>query len=549
MASGGLFKTPEELRKMGWMPQDEASKLLGLPQGEMISWDYIDSEQRASDGENWVLLLPGVQASRQSGDQKGQATTDQRFPDSDSNAECKVSNAKCKTENGKRKKRRNDPVDPSLFPQRERIPSSRSRWGEKPVLISVEEAAGRTGWSVGYLKRQLGNFVEAAWEGGERRVVLQWVEWFLAARAEERTWKAGERERKRNAKALESGVQEEETTDDGRSTTDVEQPSWIPEWITCTEAASLLQVTPVHIHQLARQGKLPTKMGSREGKPWTGRAGKVCRLVLHSAVRAREEMKERTRRRGSKTPEQWKYDLRHPVVRTKMEPGIGDRLISRREAASILGIQEASLSKLICRGIVFAWQKDPGKRGSRTFFSERQVVRVSQRPERLKYFQTRRMSNDQCSMSNPDNERRWEEKGIVADPWSARSGWAERDHGEYYSTRQVGILLGVCRGTVDSYREGGRLKGYRLPWKVGKYERRRWWFFKKEDVHALMNDPEYIRNRTKYRRSQTPEAKSERLRKWFQEPPYVPHGPNPYWERKRRIELAAREAAAWLSEP
>src|SRR5687768_3525032 len=55
---GGLFKTPEELRKMGWMPQDEASKLLGLPLGEMISWDYIESEQRASDGENWVHLLP-----------------------------------------------------------------------------------------------------------------------------------------------------------------------------------------------------------------------------------------------------------------------------------------------------------------------------------------------------------------------------------------------------------------------------------------------------------------------------------------------------------
>ena len=56
----GLFKTAEELRAMGWITQQEASKLLGLPQGEMISWDYIDAEQRTADGENWVLLLPGV---------------------------------------------------------------------------------------------------------------------------------------------------------------------------------------------------------------------------------------------------------------------------------------------------------------------------------------------------------------------------------------------------------------------------------------------------------------------------------------------------------
>ena len=411
-------------------------------------------------------------------------------------------------------------------------------------MISMEEAAARLGWSVAWTKKQVAwEYIESRWVNGIRMVVLQSVEWWIAAHVEQKERRRAEREKRKFKQ--ESGVPEVEEWGSGgveeSAPAETLVSAGIPKWITCAEAASLLQVTPVHIHQLARQGKLPTKMGSREGKPWTGRAGRVCRLVLHSAVRGRVEAKEVVRRRGSKTPEQWKYDLRHPVVRTKMEPGIGDRLISRREAASILGIQEASLSNLIRRGIVFAWQKDPGKRGSRTFFSEHQLMRVSQRPERVKYFQKRRLSNDQCPMSNPDNERRWEDKGIVAAAWAVRSGWAERDHGEYYSTRQVGILLGVCRGTVESYREGGRLKGYRLPAKVGKYERRRWWFYKKEAVHALMNDPEYLRNRAKYRRSQTPEAKAEKLREWFQEPPYIPHGPNPYWERLRRIELSRKD--------
>src|SRR5687768_1221381 len=85
-----LFQTPKALRAKGWIPESEASELLGLPRGEMISWDYIDSEQTASDGENWVKLLPGVVGSL------GRGVVGEESADSDSNGECKVSNAKCK---------------------------------------------------------------------------------------------------------------------------------------------------------------------------------------------------------------------------------------------------------------------------------------------------------------------------------------------------------------------------------------------------------------------------------------------------------------------
>src|SRR5688572_18959791 len=197
----GLFMTPEELRKMGWMPQDEASKLLGLPQGEMISWDYIDSEQTASDGKNWVLLLPGVGG--------GRTTTDDRPPDSDSNVNCKVSNAKCKVEGGKRK--RNRPADASVFPQRERNPSKRSRWGERPILISVEEAAARLGWSVAWTRRQLQMpYFEKAYDrDGKLCAVLQSVEWWLSAHAEQADRRRAEREAKQRVK-LPGGLRMEE---------------------------------------------------------------------------------------------------------------------------------------------------------------------------------------------------------------------------------------------------------------------------------------------------------------------------------------------------
>src|SRR5688572_7341240 len=232
----GLFMTPEELRKMGWMPQDEASKLLGLPQGEMISWDYIDSEQTASDGKNWVLLLPGVGG--------GRTTTDDRPPDSDSNVKCKVSNAKCKV--GRKRTR---PVDASAFPVQERIPSKRSRWGERPILISVEEAAARLGWSVAWTRRQLQMpYFEKAYDrDGRLCAVLQSVEWWLSAHAEQRDRRRAERERKLKAKRLESGVGEvEEWGSGGEENYQLsvinDQLSMESRWMSGPEAAATLQI-------------------------------------------------------------------------------------------------------------------------------------------------------------------------------------------------------------------------------------------------------------------------------------------------------------------
>ena len=43
-----LFEQSESLRRQGWIPQEEAFDLLGLPKEEMILWDYIEGAQSAS---------------------------------------------------------------------------------------------------------------------------------------------------------------------------------------------------------------------------------------------------------------------------------------------------------------------------------------------------------------------------------------------------------------------------------------------------------------------------------------------------------------------
>ncbi len=74
-----------------------------------------------------------------------------------------------------------------------------------------------------------------------------------------------------------------------------------------------------------------------------------------------------------------------------------------------------------------------------------------------------------------------------------------KDHGEYFSTQQAARVLRISGIAVGKLRKRGRLTGYRHLWKVGRYEHRRWWFYKKEEVQELAADSEYrqLRDRGK----------------------------------------------------
>src|SRR5688500_9055052 len=84
--------------------------------------------------------------------------------------------------------------------------------------------------------------------------------------------------------------------------------------------------------------------------------------------------------------------------------------------------------------------------------------------------------------------------------------------GEYYTTRQVAILLGVNPSRVRELRLTNRLQGYQRPVRnkiirrKGSTEHKepstghRWWFFKKTDVDNLLLDTTYTHHRRGYDR-------------------------------------------------
>ena len=82
------------------------------------------------------------------------------------------------------------------------------------------------------------------------------------------------------------------------------------------------------------------------------------------------------------SPREWREDLR-PYIRTKIEAPPGDRLISRKEAAFILGVSEPRVSVLVAQGRLFGWKTAPGKPGNPLWLSARQIDRYMHDSDRV----------------------------------------------------------------------------------------------------------------------------------------------------------------------
>ena len=444
--------------------------------------------------------------------------------DSDSNVECKVSNAKWKTEEGRKKKRsprRYELADSSVFGEKARIPSKRGRWGERPIYISVEEAAARLGWSVKWTKRQIDwGYIEGKWLSEGRRVVLQSVEWWIAAHAEQKARRSEERARKRKGLKVESGVpdtepwylQQQELEEQALVREGIEHRKPEEEWISTGDAYRLLGMSKQMVYYLAKTGQIRRKL-----------EGKRARFARSDVV-AYIDHRETLQYKRSIPAKDWHYDLKHPFIRKLGEPPKGDRFITVKEAAMILRVCRQTVSARILSGRLFAWQKEVGKRGIPVYLSENQVRRYACRPDRLRRRELWERSMAESAMGQ-GQLLGWAEKGITLRPPREAGPAAERDFGEYYTQKQVAILFGVSVSAVTRMRKRQRLRGFRKAWKKGRYHLRRWWFYKKEEVHALMTDPEYIKYRDAYRQSQTPEGKAARLARFLKELEYLPHDP------------------------
>jgi hypothetical protein len=444
---------PKSLKEKGWITQSEAIKLLGLEEGKLISWDYITAEQW-EDGDKWVKLKSKYESLK----------PEQKSPD--------VPKKSIKPKNDGR---------PSFF---------------GIGTYSVAEAAEILGLTENYVRGMARNNMNAFNEHGRLWIPCDEVEWYQLNQERWRSlggrWTPYGREPKletlRNQRHLQMQALERYR---GSRYGDPVPAELTPEeeeddrWVRASVAAQELGLSEVQVHRYGADGRIKRKL-VREGSGF-----KKAYYSLRDVYRF-ERAKSADRLKIS--VELWRHDLRHPTYFTELVPGKGDRLITRREAARILGCSEPRVSEMVIRGYLFGYKEYPGKPGCPLFLSERQIERVASDPDRLER-KARRVKNrqDEDVEETPGarSSRLWRrDNGIPRDPGTDR-----KDHGDFYSTGQAAETLRISRTALSRLRKRGKLRGYRHPIKIGRLEDRRWWFYRKEDIDKLAADPEYIRLR------------------------------------------------------
>ena len=259
--------------------------------------------------------------------------------------------------------------------------------------------------------------------------------------------------------------------------------------LTSAQAMEMLDISRSALFSFVRRGKLVRVVVCRG-------FGKRQALFSRDQVESLAADRNRRERRRCKTPAEWAYEGMRPCIRATVEAPPGDLLISRQEAAAILGVSLIRVTELVQQGRLFGWQRKPGRSGSRLWLSSNQVARYAASWDRVRRRAWRegtaipgehtqaRIPGLMTSREEFIDEHRLEEGGTKS---------LERDHGEYFSTPQVARELGISYSGVVSLRKRGVLLGYHLRKRYGpnKHHGNPWWFYLKEDVWALKLDPKY----------------------------------------------------------
>jgi hypothetical protein len=200
-------------------------------------------------------------------------------------------------------------------------------------------------------------------------------------------------------------------------------------------------------------------------------------------------------------------------------------LMTTEEAAAVLGVVRNTVQGLVARGVLPAYQADPCKRGCPLKLPAFYVYRLAERPA----YRARRAAFARSAPAGRAQTSGWADKDIQSVPKSGPTRSCDRDYGEFYTTRQAAVVLGVSPRTVYGLHRKGRLEGGSRTPELDAYlnalgaPRRsagnRWLFFRKQDVHRLKNDPSYQKRRAADALGRDPEhvaaREAEQLARWF----------------------------------
>ncbi len=460
--------TAEELRKDGWIPQDEASECLGLPKGEAISWDYIDSETWGADGRNWVKLLQKYRTPTRNPrlltpDPRPLATwvtvneaiqilgvcreTVYRLIHQ-GRFDCYLSGRKWLLKREDVESR----LQENWYAERDNVARMRYRPRMRPyrrdgVPLVSDEAF--------LLCAPYGHMAVQA----EQEKIEEWRQRFRRDNYDHALQKDWLQDLMGEKRAL-----------------------------TVLMAAEILEISKYSVYCLIRRGTLQCVRIMD---------GKQPRILLScEQVENLARKREIHRRRNSKTPAEWAYDGMRPHIRTRLEAPPDDRLISRNEAAGILDVRPRRITHLVGEGRLFGWQEKPGIPGSRLMLSYNQVLRYATSWDHVR----RRAWRDGTAIPGvhkeapipgvPTNREEFMEWRHLPEKGQGR---IDLNHGEYFSTAQTARELGIHRNCVADLRKRGVLMGYHRRWRHNARNSggSPWWFYLKEDVWALKLDPEY----------------------------------------------------------
>lgn len=276
------------------------------------------------------------------------------------------------------------------------------------------------------------------------------------------------------------------------------------------QAASILGVSVSQARWVISQNGIANEKEKRR----IGFSHPRWRMLLTVSARALFALADRREQRRSRTdiaPHVWNERMVRPIICTKIEPPPGDRLIGRQEAAFLLGIAQKRVSRLVATGRLFGWQKQPGRSGSALWLSERQVVRYGNDPDRLArraaYF---REARGPSPLGKETESEVWmEDRGLASALKYARSTSEDREHGEFFNSRQTAKLLGIGRRTLNNLMHRGRIAGYQKARSSQDGAGNKWWFYRKDDVYNLLGNGEYTRKRDRHRA-----AKLRSLGRW-----------------------------------